>query len=84
MTKRGQFLDEVSAELGQFTQQAAVLDAAHAQLAEQSDGRELARMPAEELRSRLEDLARYRCVGYFIDRKNVTKSMCFLEFVMFL
>ncbi|XP_037296445.1 microtubule-actin cross-linking factor 1 isoform X21 [Manduca sexta] len=58
--KRGQFLDEVSVELMQFTQQAATLDAAHAQLVEQADGRELARMSAEELRARLDDLAHYR------------------------
>lgn len=60
--KRSQFLDEVSSELAQFAQKAARLDAAHAQLVEQADGRELARMPAEELRARLTDLAHFRFV----------------------
>ncbi|XP_026332692.1 microtubule-actin cross-linking factor 1, isoforms 1/2/3/5 isoform X13 [Hyposmocoma kahamanoa] len=58
--KRSQFLDEVSSELAQFAQKAARLDAAHAQLLEQADSRELARMPAEELRARLSDLAHFR------------------------
>jgi hypothetical protein len=58
--KRGLFLDEVSAELQQFSQQASVLESAQAQLQEQADGRELARMNAEELRARLSDLAHYR------------------------
>ncbi|XP_062530271.1 microtubule-actin cross-linking factor 1 isoform X43 [Bombyx mori] len=58
--KRSEFLDEVSAELAQFTQQANVLDAAYGQLIEQSEGRELARMPADQLGARLADLANYR------------------------
>ncbi|XP_028029393.1 microtubule-actin cross-linking factor 1 isoform X4 [Bombyx mandarina] len=58
--KRSEFLDEVSAELAQFTQQANVLDATYGQLIEQSEGRELARMPADQLGARLADLANYR------------------------
>lgn len=58
--KRGQFLEEVSIELHQFSQQAAALEAAQSQLQEQADSRELARMNAEEIRGRLLDLAHYR------------------------
>ncbi|CAB3229877.1 unnamed protein product [Arctia plantaginis] len=58
--KRNEFLDEVSSELSHFSQQANTLDAAHAQLVEQADARELARMPAEELGARLAQLANYR------------------------
>lgn len=58
--KRSQFLEEVSHELHTFSQQANTLDAAHAQLLEQADARELTRMPAEELGGRLAQLAHYR------------------------
>lgn len=50
----------MSSELSHFSQQASALDAAHAQLVEQADARELARMPAEELGARLAQLANYR------------------------
>ncbi|KAF9423413.1 hypothetical protein HW555_001222, partial [Spodoptera exigua] len=59
-SKRSEFLEEVSSELAQFSSQAGALDAAHAQLLEQADTRELARMPAEELGGRLAHLASYR------------------------
>ncbi|XP_050552459.1 uncharacterized protein LOC118277469 isoform X41 [Spodoptera frugiperda] len=59
-SKRSEFLEEVSSELAHFSGQAATLDAAHAQLLEQADTRELARMPAEELGGRLAQLANYR------------------------
>nr|XP_049701448.1 dystonin isoform X44 [Helicoverpa armigera] len=59
-SKRGEFLEEVSSELSQFTAQAATLDSAYAQLIEQADTRELARMPAEEIGGRLTQLAQFR------------------------
>ncbi|XP_022818701.1 dystonin isoform X20 [Spodoptera litura] len=59
-SKRSEFLEEVSSELAVFAGQAAALDAAHAQLLEQADTRDLARMPAEELGGRLAQLANYR------------------------
>ncbi|RVE46943.1 hypothetical protein evm_008422 [Chilo suppressalis] len=58
--KRGQFLEEVSQELAIFSQQAATLEAAHTQLTEQADTRELARINADDLRARLADLAHFR------------------------
>ncbi|XP_052759151.1 dystonin isoform X18 [Galleria mellonella] len=58
--KRAQFLDEVSAELAQFSAQAAELEAAAAALAERADGRELARLPAAELAPRHRELAMLR------------------------
>ncbi|CAH2986630.1 unnamed protein product [Chilo suppressalis] len=58
--KRGQFLEEVSQELAIFSQQAAALEAAHTQLTEQADTRELARINADDLRARLADLAHFR------------------------
>ncbi|XP_063629073.1 dystonin isoform X7 [Cydia splendana] len=61
-TKRNEFLESVWSELSHFTQLAGKLDAAHAQLLEQADSRELARMNADELRSRLSDLAHFRDV----------------------
>ncbi|XP_063388361.1 microtubule-actin cross-linking factor 1 [Cydia fagiglandana] len=61
-TKRNEFLEGVWSELSHFTQLANKLDAAHAQLLEQADSRELARMNADELRSRLSDLAHFRDV----------------------
>ncbi|XP_045505225.1 uncharacterized protein LOC123701748 isoform X5 [Colias croceus] len=60
VTHRGQFLDEVMSELTQWTNQAAKLDTAHAQLVEMSDGRELARLSQAELAARLSDLAHAR------------------------
>ncbi|XP_047035656.1 uncharacterized protein LOC124641568 isoform X30 [Helicoverpa zea] len=59
-SKRGEFLEEVSSELAQFTAQASTLDAAYSQLIEQADTRELARMPAEEIGGRLTQLAQFR------------------------
>ncbi|XP_075985152.1 dystonin-like protein short stop isoform X32 [Anticarsia gemmatalis] len=59
-SKRSGFLDEVSSELSHFSQLAGTLDAAHAQLIEQADARDLVRMPAEELGGRLAQLANYR------------------------
>ncbi|XP_069355681.1 microtubule-actin cross-linking factor 1 isoform X13 [Maniola hyperantus] len=50
--KRGQFLEEVSVELMQFTQQATTLESAHSQLAELADSR--------DDRHRLADLASAR------------------------
>ncbi|XP_063369716.1 dystonin [Cydia amplana] len=61
-TKRNEFLESVWSELSHFTQLAGKLDAAHAQLLEQADSRELSRMNADELRSRLSDLAHFRDV----------------------
>ncbi|XP_048001317.1 microtubule-actin cross-linking factor 1-like [Leguminivora glycinivorella] len=61
-TKRNEFLESVWSELSHFTQLAGKLDAAHAQLLEQADSRELSRMSADELRSRLSDLAHFRDV----------------------
>ncbi|XP_060807170.1 uncharacterized protein LOC106135826 isoform X13 [Amyelois transitella] len=58
--KRAQFLDEVSAELMMFSQQASQLESVQSQLAELADARELARLPANELRARLHDLANAR------------------------
>ncbi|XP_026728108.1 dystonin isoform X26 [Trichoplusia ni] len=58
--KRSEFLDEVSSELAQFSGQAGALDAAHAQLLEQADARELARLSADDLANRLAQLAHYR------------------------
>ncbi|KAI5641273.1 spectrin repeat domain-containing protein [Phthorimaea operculella] len=54
--KRAQFLDEVAAELMQFTQQATKLESAAAQL----NDADLSRLPADELRARLSDLAHFR------------------------
>lgn len=63
-SKRGEFLEAVWSELSHFTALAGKLDSAHAQLLEQADSRELARMNAEELRARLADLARFRLVEH--------------------
>ncbi|XP_053618600.1 microtubule-actin cross-linking factor 1 isoform X38 [Plodia interpunctella] len=54
--KRAHFLDEVSVELLTFSQQASQLEAAQTQLSELSD----ARLPAADLRARLQDLAHAR------------------------
>lgn len=54
-SKRSEFLEEVSAELAQFSAQAATLQAAQAQL-EHADSR----LPADELGARLAQLAAYR------------------------
>ncbi|XP_041970881.1 dystonin isoform X11 [Aricia agestis] len=59
LNKRNQLIEEVSGELATFTQQAGKLEAASAQLADMSD-RDLARLPADELRARLNELTATR------------------------
>lgn len=50
--KRGQFLEEVSVELMQFTQQATALESAHSQLAEMADARDDRHRLAELVQAR--------------------------------